>query len=96
MADQSLTGSARFQVLFESALQAYKKKTGITLAEHPLTVELESCHTVEDVTTLLQRQAEAVSDSQARNKSMKWIKTTVAILTPLSGVVSLADAVGLV
>jgi len=44
MADQSLARSARFQVLFESALQAYKKRTGITLAEHPLTVELESCH----------------------------------------------------
>lgn len=48
MADRIV--SAHFQALFDSALQAYKKKTGITLAEHFLTKQLESCSTVEDIT----------------------------------------------
>jgi hypothetical protein len=94
MTDQS--GSARFQALFESALQAYEKKTGITLAQHPLAVKLQSCRSVEDVTALLQGQAKAFSDFQANDRITKAIKTTISILTPLSDAASLADAVGLV
>ena len=87
MADQII--SAHFQALFESALRAYKKKTGITLAEHPLTVQLESCHSIEDITTILQRQAEAVDDLQARDRIIKSLKTTVSILALLSVAVGL-------
>jgi hypothetical protein len=94
MTDQP--GSPRFQSLVESALQDYKKKTGITLAEHPLMAELESSHTIEDITVVLQRQVEAVSDLKAKDRITKWIKTTVSILTPLSNAASLTDAVGLV
>jgi hypothetical protein len=94
MADYS--GPAHFQALFESALQAYEKKTGITLAQHPLARQLESCHSIEDTTALLQRQLGAVNDSQAHDKITKAIKTTVSILTPLSDAAALADAVGLV
>ena len=94
MADQSR--SARFQALFESALQAYEKKTGITLAKHPLAVQLQSCHSVEDVNAVFQGQAKAFSDFQASGKIMKAIKTTVSILTPISGAAAFADAVGLV
>jgi len=94
MADHS--GPARLQALFESALQAYEKKTGITLAQHPLAKQLESCHSIEDTTALLRRQVEAVNDSQANDRMMKAIKTTVSILTPLSDAASLVDAVGLV
>ena len=92
MADYA--GSPRFQALFESALQAYEKKTGITLAQHPLAKQLETCHSIEDTTALLQRQVEAVNDSQANDRIMKAIKTTVSGLTSLSDAASLADAVG--
>jgi hypothetical protein len=88
MADWS--GSARFQTLFESALDAYEKKTGVTLAEHPLAVQLQSCHSVEDITTLLHRQAQAFSDFRENDRIMKSIRTTVSILTPLSGAASVA------
>jgi len=87
MADQIV--STHFQAIFDSALQAYKKKTGITLAEHFLTAQLENCSAVEDITALLQRQAEAVSDLQARQRIIKSIKTTVSILTPLHVAVGL-------
>jgi hypothetical protein len=88
MADQSRF--AHFQALFESALRGYEKKTGITLAQHPLAVKLQSCHSVEDVTALLQGQAKVFSDFHTNDRIIKAIKTTVSILTPLS------DAAGLV
>jgi hypothetical protein len=94
MADQPR--SARFQTLFESALQAYEKKTGITLAQHPLALQLQSCHSADDVTAVLQGQAKAFSDFHSSNKIMKAIKTTVSILTPISDAAAFADAVGLV
>jgi len=92
MADKS--GSAPFQALsFESALQAYQKKTGITLAQHPIAVDLQSCRSVGDVTTLLQGLALAVSDFRERDRMMKAIETTVTLLTPLSDSTSVTDAV---
>jgi hypothetical protein len=94
MADQS--GAARFQLLFESALQAYGKETGVTLAQHPLAVKLHSCHSIDDITTLLQSRAQTIYDPRARDRIMKAIKTTVSTLIPLSEAAWLADAVGLV
>ena len=94
MADPS--GSPHFQALFESALQAYQTKTGITLAEHALAVQLQSCNTVESITTLVQGQAQAFSNYRESDRIMKSIETTVLILTPLSAAAPLANAVGLV
>jgi hypothetical protein len=92
MADHS--GSTPFQQLsFESALQAYQGKTGITLAQHPIAVDLQSCHSVEDITTLLQGRAQAVSDFRRRDRMMNAIKTIVTLLTPLSDAAALTDAV---
>jgi len=88
-------GSARWQELFESALQAYERKTGVILAQHPLTVQLQSCHSAEDITTLLQGRARAFSDFRERDRIMESTKTIVSILNPLSDAF-LADAVGLV
>jgi hypothetical protein len=90
------SGSPHFQALFESALQAYQAKTGITLAEHALAVQLQNCNTVESIATLVQSQAQAFSDYQECDRIMKSIKTIVSILTSLSAAAPLANAVGLV
>jgi hypothetical protein len=94
MAD--LSGTARFQVLFENALQAYEEKTGLILAQHPLTAKLQSCVTAEDITTFLQGQAQAFDNFQVSDRITRLVKTTVSTLTALSEAASLADAVGLV
>jgi hypothetical protein len=94
MADQST--SARFHALFQSALQAYEKKTGIKLAEHPLALHLQTCQSVGDINTHLQSQAQAVGNSQASDRIIKSIKKTLSILVPLSEATSLSYEVGLV
>jgi hypothetical protein len=94
MGDQS--GSARFLPLFESALQAYEKKTGIALAEHPLAVQLQSCHSVESVIAVLQGQAKIFSDFTGSDRILKSIKSTVSISTTLSATAPLGDALDLV
>ena len=89
-------GSARFQALFEPALQAYEKKAGVSLAQHPLAIKLQNCDSVEAITGLFQDQAQVFRDLQGSDKIMKSIKTTASILSKLSSAASLADAFGLV
>jgi len=96
MTDQP--GSARFQALLEAALQAYEKKAGVTLAdsEDSLGSRLQSCHSIDSITTLLQDKTQAFDDFKQRDKIFKSIKATVSILTPISALVSVADDAGLV
>ena len=91
-------GSARFQALLESAVQAYEKKEGVTLAdlEVSLATELQRCHSVDDIANLLQGQAQAIDDFKQRDRIFKSIRTTVSILSPIFSVADAADNVGLV
>ncbi|SRR6266851_2059730 len=88
--------STRFRAHFESALQAYQKTTGITLAEHQLAVRLQNCHSIDSITTLFKYEAPSFSDLQGGNRIMKSIENTVSILYRLSATASLGDVIGLV
>ena len=90
------TESGRFRALFDTALQDYQKQTGIEFSKDPLAVQLQSLHSEDDITKLLQDRAKALDTIRENDRMLKAIKTTVSVLTPLSGAVSLADAVGLV
>jgi len=56
----------------------------------------QCCHSVDDIATLLQGQAQATDIFEQRDRIFKSIKTTVSILSPISSVASVADNVGLV
>jgi len=94
MGDQS--ASTRVQTLFEPALQAYEMKGGVTLSEHPLAVQLQDCHTVESITTLLQGQARDFSDSRRNDRITEVIKSVVSILSTFSATSVLGESTGLV
>ena len=89
------SGTVHVCELFESALQAYEKKAGVTLAEHPLAVQLQSCDSVESTIILLQGQAQAFIKSRG-DRAMKPIKNIVSSLTRLSATPTLAIAVDVV
>ena len=94
MGEQS--GSAHFQTVFDSALQAYEKETGVPLADHPLAAQLQDCHSVESITSLLQQQAKDFSDFRGKSRIMKLIDNTVSILFILSSNTALGGSIGLV
>jgi hypothetical protein len=95
MAHQSV--SAGFQALFESALQAYENKAGVSLSQHPLAIKLHSCDTVEAITDLFQDQVQAFNHFQGSDRIMKSIKMTVSVLSKVASTASLNnDAFGLV
>jgi len=94
MTDQSV--SSRCRTLFELALEYYEIRTRISLVEHPLAQELENCHSVESVTTLLQDQARTFGQFRGRDRIMKSIRSAVSFLYKLSTTAALGDGIGLV
>ena len=96
MTDQP--GEARFQALLESAVQAYEKQAGTTLSDsgNSLAMKLQGCHSVDDIATLMQRQAQSFNDFRQRDRIFQSIRTTVSILSPISSVAFVADNVSLV
>jgi hypothetical protein len=94
MADQSQ--SACFRDRFESVLQTYQQTTGITLAEHPLAVELQSCHSVDSITAILKREARAPNGLLESDRVMKSIERIISMLSTFFATASFGDAIGLV
>jgi len=74
----------------------YEKKAGVTLAEHPLAVQLQSCHSIESITAILQGKVQAFGEFRGIDRVMKSVRSTVSILTTLSTSASLGDYYGLV
>lgn len=79
-----------------SALGDYEKQTNISLAEHPLAKQLESCQSVDSISSLLQDHARAFSELRGSDRILKSIKNIVSFLYKLSDTAALGDNIGLV
>jgi hypothetical protein len=91
MAGQS--GSTHCRVaLFQSALQTYEKKTGITLAQHPLTLQLQNYRSVESIASFLQDQIPPSTDFGGSDRLMGSVRRTISILHNLGAVAAFAWA----
>ena len=76
MAHQS--ESARFKTFFELALQVYEEKAGVSLAQHPLAIKLQSCDSIEAITDFMQDQAQVFRHFQGSDQIMESIKMIVS------------------
>jgi hypothetical protein len=92
MASHSESTHCRALQVFESALQAYEKKTSITLAQHPLTLQLLNCHSIESVASFLQDQIPSSSAVGGSDRVIVSIKSMISILSNLSAASALAWA----
>jgi hypothetical protein len=90
------SGSTRFREIFEAALRTYQTTTGVTLTEHPLAIQVQSCRSVESIATRLKDEARAFGNLQGSDTIMKSIESTVSILSTLPVTTTLGEASGLV
>src|SRR5713101_8231047 len=74
--------SSNFQLIFNDALKAYKKRTKNDLLTHPLAERLESCDSASSILTVLQEQVQELNESQRSNT--KWLDPTVNVLLSFS------------
>jgi hypothetical protein len=86
----------RFQAIFESSLETYKKNTSISLTEHPLTLQLQSCPSDESISSLLQSQIRASCDFEGNDRVKISIKSIIPILSSLSTSAAFDWSIGLV
>jgi hypothetical protein len=84
-----------FQSIFDTALDAYRKKTGKHLTSHPLFAELNTCRSADAILTVLRNQIPPSGQPSSRvDKLTKWLNPTVHILYMFSA--ALGEGVGLV
>ena len=95
--DVGVSSSSRMQFIFEAALEAYERQTGMRLIDHPFAVQLENCNSVESITAVLQEQAQSFNQFRGDDgKVMKLLKSTVHVLRGLSASTTLGKGIGLV
>ena len=82
------TSSSNYQSIFDSAIEAYKKKTRKDLRSHPLLDKLQTCHSPDAVLGVLYQQIPGFDQSCGTDdKLTKWLNPTVNVLCTFSGVI---------
>ena len=94
MSDSS---SSSLQLLFDAALQNYEKQTRLKLVDHPLSKQLEDCHSVDSVMNVLQQQGRNLTKFRgADGKITRSLRRVVHVLHALSTSTTLGEGIGLV
>ena len=94
-ATTSSASLSNFDFVFNSALDAYKKRTKEDLTSHPLLPTLHTCNSPESVVAVLRDQIPAFTQSQnADERLTRWLVPTVNVLCGFAAV--LGEGVGLV
>jgi hypothetical protein len=92
MSTITVTSRSNFDSVFNSALHAYKERTKLDLATHPLLVRLQICDSTEAVLTILREQ---IFSSHGGDEGLtNWLVPTVNVLHAFS--TTLGEGVGLV
>jgi hypothetical protein len=87
--------SSNFQLMFDNALNKYKKRTKKDLREHPLAARLQSCDSPSAILVVLQEQLQGLDPSRSTDERWtKWLDPTVNVLYAFSSIVG--SGVGLV
>jgi hypothetical protein len=86
------SSSPNFQLIFNNALEAYKKRTKNDLLAHPLVVQLQNCTSSSAVLALIHQQVQGLERDD--DKLTKWLDPTVRVLHAFSEI--LGEGVSLV
>jgi hypothetical protein len=77
-----------YQFIFDSALEAYERKTGKDLTKDPLLRSLETCSSPDAVLTLLRAQILGPGPSQSSgDKLTAWLIPTVNVINAFSATI---------
>ena len=66
-----------FESLFDIARQDCEEQAGTILVDHPLTKQLEACHSVESVATFLQERAQAFHEFRISEERWELVGDTL-------------------
>ena len=72
--------SSNFQLIFNNALNTYKKRTKKDLLAHPLAAELQKCNSPTAILAVLHQQVQGLDRSPSEDRWTKWLDPTVNVL----------------
>ena len=79
---------SNYQAIFDSALDAYKEKTGQDLTSNPLLRSFETCHSPDAILAMLKAQIIEPGQSQNRgDKLLTWLNPTINVLIAFSAAI---------
>ena len=79
---------SNYRPIFDSALEAYKKKTGKDLTSDPLLCRLETCQSPDDILVILQEHISGFDHSANNNDGLtKCLNPTVNVLYTFSTII---------
>ena len=82
------SSSSNFQLIFNTALKAYEKKTKRDLLAHPLVPRLQTCDSSTSILAVLQSQVDDLDQAQKNNEGLtKWLSPTVNVLLTFSATI---------
>jgi hypothetical protein len=94
-ANPRTSSSSNFQLIFNNALEAYRKRTKNNLLAHPLVIVLQDCTSSSAVLALIHHQVQGLRrDESDDDRLSKWIDPTVRVLHAFSE--TLGEGVSLV
>ena len=79
--------SSQFQAIFDAALNEYSRKTGKAIDSDPLTIELRTCRSSDEVYEVLQERAQKFNEFRNGDRVvqiMRKLKPAVDVLIKLS------------
>ena len=85
-----------YQSIFDSALEAYEKKTGKDLTSDPLLHRLETCHSPDDILDILQEHISGFDQFRSSSDGLtKWLNPIVNVLYTSSSIIGSLGLVSL-
>ena len=80
--------SSSFQLIFNTALKDYEKKTKRDLLANPLVSQLQACDSPASILAVLQGQVEDIDQArQSDERLTKWLNPTVNVLLTFSATI---------
>ena len=78
------TSNSNYRIIFDSALEAYKKKTRKDLTSDPLLRRLEAGRSPDDILDILHEHITGFDQSLGSDGLTKWLDPTVNVLYAFS------------
>jgi len=91
-ANTTTSSPPNFQLIFNNALEAYKKRTKNDILAHPLVAQLQDCASSSAILALIHQQVQGLQRDDDR--LTKWLDPTVRVLHAFSE--TLGEGVSLV
>ena len=84
----TMPSSSNFQLIINTALKAYEKKTKRDLLADPLMSQLQTCDSSTSILAILQGQVDDLDQAQKSDERLtKWLSPTVNVLLTFSATI---------